>query len=513
MIKNIFFSILLIVTLPLFYCSSILAQDSESQVKAISIENWETGDFSQYDWQFEGDANWQISDVNPYEGEYSAMSMDISDNQSAALYLEYDVYGEDTLSFWYKVSSENNYDYLKFYVNDVEIESWSGEIQWTYFEMVISVGTNTFKWEYDKDYSVSSGQDAVWIDMITFPPAEVEALFMADTTIICDGDSVHYTDLSIGPITEWSWNFEGAVPSTSTEQSPVINYPNVGQFDVTLEVTDGVESAVYYQEKYINVSTSPEMANSPLGISFLCASWGNTTYSTLPMGGDISHYDWALNPPEAGTISGNGGTNIIVVWDPDFLGIADLHVAGINYCGTGIYSAPLSITRYLPNVAVMLPAYVALPEPAFELTGGTPAGGEYSGNGVANGWFDPSIAGMGPHTITYTYTDLNQCTSSATDVITVTEFIGIDEKMLNTAIQVFPNPGNGNFALLTNVEMNEHFNVTIYNALSDMVYEEKNVQLTSGIEKRFELNLTKGIYFIRISGSEKEIIKKIVVQK
>lgn len=510
--RTLFFNRLFIVFLVGISCGTF-AQDSKSDVKAVSIEDWETGDFSQFDWQFEGNADWSITDINPYEGIYAAQSMDIGDNQSSALFLEYNVYAEDTLSFWFKVSSEDNYDFLRFYIDGEEINAWDGEIQWSYFEYVVPVGTHILKWEYEKDFSVSNGQDAAWVDFITFPPEEVEAFFIADTTVICQGDIVNYTDLSIGPLTEWSWYFEGGIPMTSTEQNPAVEYPNLGSWDVFLEVTDGIETAQYSIDEYIIVSTSPSIANPPVGISNLCASWGNTTtYSTVPMGGDVATYDWTLSLPEAGSISGNDGTNITVIWEPDFLGTVDLQVAGINYCGIGVYSNPLTITRYLPDVSVMLPAYVALPEPPFELTGGTPDGGEYSGPGVTNGWFDPATAGMGPHTITYTYTDLNMCTNSATDVITVTEFIGIIENLQDNEVRLFPNPGNGNFVLQVNVKTENNFDVKIYNTINEIVFSEENIPLGIGIEKKFNLDLSEGVYFVKISGNKSEFVKKIVVQ-
>ena len=56
---------------------------------------------------------------------------------------------------------------------------------------------------------------------------------------------------------------------------------------------------------------------------------------------------------------------------------------------------------------------------SFALTGGSPAGGSYSGTGVSNGMFNPAVAGIGTHTITYTYTN-GFCSDSATSTITVT---------------------------------------------------------------------------------------------
>lgn len=57
--------------------------------------------------------------------------------------------------------------------------------------------------------------------------------------------------------------------------------------------------------------------------------------------------------------------------------------------------------------------------PAYTLTGGTPSGGSYSGNGVSGGSFDPSVAGAGIANVLYTYVDANGCTNSTVETITV----------------------------------------------------------------------------------------------
>ena len=72
-----------------------------------------------------------------------------------------------------------------------------------------------------------------------------------------------------------------------------------------------------------------------------------------------------------------------------------------------------------PEVTCPAELEVLLTDPAFVLTGGLPAGGTYSGDGVSGGNFDPAAAGAGEHTITYTFEDLNGCTGSCTFLITV----------------------------------------------------------------------------------------------
>ena len=171
------------------------------QVKTESIEDFETGNFTQFDWQTGGTLPWLITNVTPYEGTYCARSGDINDNQESWISLTYDVYSPENISFWYRVSSEANYDYLTFYIDNVSIDSWAGIVPWTQASYPVTAGTHTFKWRYNKDISVSTGEDAAFVDYIVFPPMELEALFSSDTTVICEGDVVQFYDESIGPST------------------------------------------------------------------------------------------------------------------------------------------------------------------------------------------------------------------------------------------------------------------------------------------------------------------------
>ena len=50
---------------------------------------------------------------------------------------------------------------------------------------------------------------------------------------------------------------------------------------------------------------------------------------------------------------------------------------------------------------------------------GTPAGGTFSGTGVTGNSFNPTTAGVGTKTITYSYTNGSGCTNSATTTIVV----------------------------------------------------------------------------------------------
>ena len=72
-----------------------------------------------------------------------------------------------TVSFWYKVSSEQGYDFLRFKVDGVTRGEWSGAGVWTRFTANLTAGNHTLLWEYSKDGSSSLGSDAGWIDDLT----------------------------------------------------------------------------------------------------------------------------------------------------------------------------------------------------------------------------------------------------------------------------------------------------------------------------------------------------------
>ena len=74
-----------------------------------------------------------------------------------------------------------------------------------------------------------------------------------------------------------------------------------------------------------------------------------------------------------------------------------------------------------------------------QLAGGSPDGGTYSGTGVVDGAFDPSLAGFGWHVITYT-TDSGACAGQAVDSVFVELGTGLETLAARPALQVWPVP-------------------------------------------------------------------------
>ena len=94
------------------------------------MEDFETGDFTQFDWMHDGTQYWAVSGENPFAGDFSAKSGNISDESSSVLEIELDMMSAGDLHFFNKVSSELDFDFLRFYIDDAKIGEWSGESGW-----------------------------------------------------------------------------------------------------------------------------------------------------------------------------------------------------------------------------------------------------------------------------------------------------------------------------------------------------------------------------------------------
>jgi hypothetical protein len=165
------------------------AEKSFTAKVGLILEDFETGDFSAFDWNFSGNQPWTISTANPYEGTYSAKSGGITHSQQTRMIMQFEVGADDSISFFRKVSSESGYDFLKFYINGEQKGSWSGNVAWSKVSYPVSAGTNTFIWEYMKDNIVSSGEDAAWVDFISFPPPVTTSGGAGTDAAICENET------------------------------------------------------------------------------------------------------------------------------------------------------------------------------------------------------------------------------------------------------------------------------------------------------------------------------------
>ena len=155
------------------YSGNYVVYDSYFVNVNSEIEDFETGDFGKFDWQFDGEGGWEIVHNGTFEGQYCAHTTEMGHNCQAMMSLDYDFACDNEISFYVRTSTETGYDFLIFYVDGERMGRWSGETGWTMVRYMIPMGSHHLSWVYEKDGGAVGGQDCVWVDNIVLPPTEV----------------------------------------------------------------------------------------------------------------------------------------------------------------------------------------------------------------------------------------------------------------------------------------------------------------------------------------------------
>jgi hypothetical protein len=137
-------------------------------------------------WTTFGKATWFPEISVTHDGVAAAQSGPITNSMYSEL--ETTVNGPGTLTFWWKVSSEEYFDFLSFYIGAgiTNAASISGEVDWEQETFLIGPGSQTLAWIYSKDPDVSGGQDAGWVDQVSFVPSLTPAQ-LGSPTLMSNG--------------------------------------------------------------------------------------------------------------------------------------------------------------------------------------------------------------------------------------------------------------------------------------------------------------------------------------
>jgi Zn-dependent metalloprotease len=155
--------------------------------------------------------------------------------------------------------------------------------------------------------------------------------FEADQTAAGIGESIIFSDLSVHVPTSWNWSFPGGIPSTSTDQFPVVTYSTIGFYTVTLQVTNAFGNDTEIKTDYINIQNASLMCNDEGS-----AAQHGTLYDSGGLDNEYSDYEscsFTIQPTEcAGSITLNF-TEFSTEEGYDYLEIYD----GTDATGTSLF--------------------------------------------------------------------------------------------------------------------------------------------------------------------------------
>jgi hypothetical protein len=146
-------------------CDSLL-EASCSDVQSW-IETFEAGAMLPAPWSVGGEAPWAGSGTEVHAGNFAGRSGGIVEDQTSTMQISLNFVSPGTVRFWYRTSSEEGFDYLRFYIDLAPQADWSGDYPWAQSQLFqVPAGNHTLTWEYSKDGSVDEGLDAVFVDDI-----------------------------------------------------------------------------------------------------------------------------------------------------------------------------------------------------------------------------------------------------------------------------------------------------------------------------------------------------------
>ncbi|HCA83717.1 MAG TPA: hypothetical protein DEP18_08005, partial [Flavobacteriales bacterium] len=215
--------------------------------------------------------------------------------------------------------------------------------------------------------------------------------------------------------------------------------------------------------------------------------------------------------PFGGIYSGTGVSGS--AFNPATAGVGAHTITYTVTNGNGCSAFATDVMTVFANPTVtftMSPASICYNAAPVSVSGGSPAGGTYTGSGIAAGVLTPTIGIVGTHTATYTVTNSNNCSASATSTYTI-GCVDIDEQDIrSTFMSVYPNPSNGNFMVEFAVPLNSPAMLNVFNAVGQWVtsIEVEGAQSAINIS-----TLERGIYFITLDIEGMRYVNKVIIER
>jgi hypothetical protein len=230
------------------------------------------------------------------------------------------VAGPGTLSFWWKVSSQTNADFLSFSFGGTQRAAVSGEVDWQQQTYYLPAGAQTLQWVYAKDASVSAGQDKAWLDQVsyTFGPTVPLIVKQPANQFVLPGGAASLSVGAVGtPSLRYQWRRNGAnIPGATSAAFSIspVGFTNSGAY-----------SALVSNDYGFTIS-----ADALLGVSGLLA-WGNNDFgqAAVPVG-LTNLVAIAAGAYHTLALRGDG---LVLAWGDDYDGQCDVPTTLTNATG------------------------------------------------------------------------------------------------------------------------------------------------------------------------------------
>lgn len=299
----------------------------------------------------------------------------------------------------------------------------------------------------------------------------------------------------------------GSVPVGMSNAMSVDTWGNivlVGYFNDTIDFDPFLGSYNLYGRNTaafvmkFGCSAAPPVGAQITGPTSVCE--GSSNVYSIDVADVATSYIWTFpagwtansTAPSIIATTGNTSGNIIVATTNSCGSVSDTLVVTVN---------PAPVVSYSQS-----PAIACDDATSIVLSAASPAGGTFSGTAVSGNTFDPSVAGIGTHIITYAYTDINGCSANDTSSIDVVICTDVMDNDSTGTIDIFPNPASTSIVV---TGLRENADVSIYNSLGELVLAIPSYSNAAVINLE---SLPVGVYQLSVQTGEQRITKVLVKQ-
>jgi hypothetical protein len=330
----------------------------------------------------------------------------------------------------------------------------------------------------------------------------------------CTGSTVSFAVTASGTALTYQWqvstdggatfaNITGATAATYSIASAVLSQ-NGNRFRCV--VSGACTPSVTSGAATLTLSAAPTITSNPVASAAICegASTSFVVAATTPVG--TLTYQWQASANGGATwtsISGATNATFAQANVPATQNGYLFRAAVTTSCGT-IFSTNVALTvNTFPVISFNTVAELCRSDRPVALTA-TPAGGTFSGNGVSGSTFNPTAAGLGEKTVTYTASNAG-CQSTLSRIIIVEQCAERQVPLDNSAsLTLFPNPNTGRFGVRVNTDLYTKFGVRIFNNLGQLIRTQQVAGVFFGQVIPMDLTqLPNGTYHLLFSNDER----------
>lgn len=237
-------------------------------------------------WSSGGPAPWYGETSYTHDGTDAATSGGISDNQES--WIETSVAGPGLVGFWWKVSSETNFDYLRYIVDGVTNAAISGEVDWVQRTNYLADGPHTLRWSFSKDKAFAYGLDRGFLDQVSFITPAAVITSQPQGVHQRQGSTVALNVGVTGDFLTYQWRREGSSLAGATQASLTLTNALAAQSGGYDVVITNIHNAVTSQVAVVDIYVALPMPTRSTNLG-LVLGWGNNSYGQLNPPADLTN--------------------------------------------------------------------------------------------------------------------------------------------------------------------------------------------------------------------------------